>query len=442
MIYRMTIFLAAIFSLMYSTTEAASFDCSKASSTIEHLICDDPKLSGLDSDLLDVYKKALASSTNPNALKVEQRSWITQQRNKCSDAICLQSEYLKRISELNSISPSSSSKTETANTNIITANAPSQPITSTIEKQPAIASSSTSSVAGIDNITSYQSPPAKVDTASVQPYTIQDIIKILPNSLNKDGVYEVDGAIRTKKNAWQTGSDLTDPRAVAFDEENFGKCKEYYIHVSNAAGGRIFSDTLKYLFAKNEDQKVIASREIKDIMRGLTATVPNHNNAEYRSGGICENWEKYNTKLNEILNDVIQAAPAILQERHRTTEIEAKENEALIIKHAQDEKDAAEKHKSDSLKGNFFIFLAVLGGAWVWHKFIRRRCPSCKATSPEVIDAKELDSWVGTKEVKEDLGNGKSRTRHINTTFSKIKRTYKCKSCGNEWDEVSKEEKG
>lgn len=130
---------------------------------------------------------------------------------------------------------------------------------------------------------------------------------------------------------------------------------------------------------------------------------------------------------------------ATQQQEQRTTEIS--QQTERIAKIAQEEKEKAEQQKSESLKNNFFIILAVVGGAWVWHKFIRRRCPSCKATSPDLINTRELDSWLGTKKVTENLGNGKSRERVVNTTFSKVERTYKCTSCGNQWVEVSKEEK-
>jgi uncharacterized membrane protein YvbJ len=109
----------------------------------------------------------------------------------------------------------------------------------------------------------------------------------------------------------------------------------------------------------------------------------------------------------------------------------------------------SEQQKPDSQKDHFYLFIAnyfylfmaVISGTWVWHKFIRRRCQKCKATSPALINMRELDSWLGTKEVTENLGGGKTRKRIMNATFSKVERTYKCASCGNEWDEVSKEEK-
>lgn len=89
----------------------------------------------------------------------------------------------------------------------------------------------------------------------------------------------------------------------------------------------------------------------------------------------------------------------------------------------------------------------VLGGGVVvlciffWNKFIRLRCPKCNSTNHDLIDAQEIDRWRGRKQVTERLGNGKTRTRNVSTTFVKIKRFYVCNDCGNNWSEISKEEK-
>lgn len=79
---------------------AAGFDCSKASSAIEKAICADPGLSTLDGELSAVYSKALASAPDREALKGEQRQWLTQIRNKCLDNQCLAEVYRKRIAEI------------------------------------------------------------------------------------------------------------------------------------------------------------------------------------------------------------------------------------------------------------------------------------------------------------------------------------------------------
>lgn len=84
---------------------AASFDCSKASTTVEELVCSDPKLSALDERLASLYRTALASTQDKSTLKDQQRSWIASSRNTCRTAACLQRSYEGRIGQLTSYRP-------------------------------------------------------------------------------------------------------------------------------------------------------------------------------------------------------------------------------------------------------------------------------------------------------------------------------------------------
>jgi hypothetical protein len=84
---------------------------------------------------------------------------------------------------------------------------------------------------------------------------------------------------------------------------------------------------------------------------------------------------------------------------------------------------------------------AALFCIWFWNKFIRRRCPQCKSTKYNFLGEKEIDRWLGTKQVTEKLASGKTKTRTVNTTFIKIQRFFKCNDCGHDWSEISKEEK-
>lgn len=79
---------------------AASFDCSKASIWVEKAICSDAKLSELDDSLFKAYKNALASSSDAPALKSEQRAWLKEVRNKCTDAPCLNHVFDDRLKAL------------------------------------------------------------------------------------------------------------------------------------------------------------------------------------------------------------------------------------------------------------------------------------------------------------------------------------------------------
>jgi uncharacterized protein len=90
------------FVVLVSNVQAASFDCRKAETKIEKLICDDIELSKLDEELNTAYRSALQDSVPAAPTKIAQKQWIME-RNTCGDAICLRNAYKKRISKLISI---------------------------------------------------------------------------------------------------------------------------------------------------------------------------------------------------------------------------------------------------------------------------------------------------------------------------------------------------
>ena len=78
--------------LFSSDVFAASFDCKKAQSPVEKLICWNPKISSLDETLARHYKAAI-QSRGGNQLIAEQRKWIIEVRDKCLTSNCLISAY-------------------------------------------------------------------------------------------------------------------------------------------------------------------------------------------------------------------------------------------------------------------------------------------------------------------------------------------------------------
>ena len=81
---------------------APSFDCAKASTRVERMICDHPRIAELDSELADAYRIALRDSPWASAnrrIREEQKAWIAE-RNNCRDPRCLRQSYRQRISEL------------------------------------------------------------------------------------------------------------------------------------------------------------------------------------------------------------------------------------------------------------------------------------------------------------------------------------------------------
>lgn len=88
--------------LFTCSINAASFDCSKASTLVEKDICNNRLLSNLDDALSENYKYMLASNIGDGArkeLKSTQREWL-KTRNKCENVECLTSQYEKRVDEI------------------------------------------------------------------------------------------------------------------------------------------------------------------------------------------------------------------------------------------------------------------------------------------------------------------------------------------------------
>lgn len=79
---------------------APSFDCTKASSSQERMICGDRELSKLDVQMAGAYADARQKSTDANALKAEQKQWLKNTQRSCSDKACLVGAYTSRIAEL------------------------------------------------------------------------------------------------------------------------------------------------------------------------------------------------------------------------------------------------------------------------------------------------------------------------------------------------------
>lgn len=95
-------------------SRAASFDCTKAKQPAETLICGTPALSKLDSQMGDIYRKALAelSPTAAQQFKDSQRDWLIYWPGLCAQEggkvdsrsdetlTCAKGEYASRIGVL------------------------------------------------------------------------------------------------------------------------------------------------------------------------------------------------------------------------------------------------------------------------------------------------------------------------------------------------------
>ncbi|MGA0605461.1 lysozyme inhibitor LprI family protein [Phenylobacterium sp. VNQ135] len=82
---------------------AASFDCKKAATPVEKLICGSITLEMLDLQLKGAFDGALDRSNKPDAVRAEQARWL-RGRDICRDEACLEAAYRERIEALMSIS--------------------------------------------------------------------------------------------------------------------------------------------------------------------------------------------------------------------------------------------------------------------------------------------------------------------------------------------------
>lgn len=96
--------LALVFPLTI-TLFGTSFDCSKAKTNVEKIICSDKKLSVMDENLSKAFKEAIANSKDKNQLKNEQFIWL-KKRNDCKDSGCLYDAYNLQLKHLeNKVQP-------------------------------------------------------------------------------------------------------------------------------------------------------------------------------------------------------------------------------------------------------------------------------------------------------------------------------------------------
>jgi len=96
-----------------------SFDCLKASSVPEKLICSDPDLASLDKYLAEAYKAQLnlrqGNEQQVGELRTSQKDWLRNVRSGCGDVACLNEAYSSRLDALvahGSASPEEKAKKE------------------------------------------------------------------------------------------------------------------------------------------------------------------------------------------------------------------------------------------------------------------------------------------------------------------------------------------
>lgn len=84
-----------------AAVHAASFDCDKARSRVEKLICTNAGLGELDEKLNTAYAGAKASlqPAESTRLTQDQIQWLRSVRNQCTDRTCLEKDYTARLND-------------------------------------------------------------------------------------------------------------------------------------------------------------------------------------------------------------------------------------------------------------------------------------------------------------------------------------------------------
>jgi uncharacterized protein len=85
-------------SLAMDSAIAASFDCSKAATPVEHAVCANARLSRLDEQLAQAYRKAIAGA-QADSIRHAQRDWM-RTRDACASDACLEQAYAQRLAAL------------------------------------------------------------------------------------------------------------------------------------------------------------------------------------------------------------------------------------------------------------------------------------------------------------------------------------------------------
>jgi uncharacterized protein len=94
------ILITSLFILSYNCAWSASFDCRKATTQLDKLICADSDLSALDSQVAAAYNKVLTISPNKESVISSQKEWL-KSRHVNYFVVFLKYKYMARLYTLN-----------------------------------------------------------------------------------------------------------------------------------------------------------------------------------------------------------------------------------------------------------------------------------------------------------------------------------------------------
>jgi hypothetical protein len=159
--------------------------------------------------------------------------------------------------------------------------------------------------AGIDDAMNYKPKTEATSQGGVTPFTLQDIVDAIPNTLNERGAYVYGPDARTDAADYDKWSAfLENPRLAAFEADSFGKCTDFYFDASHMGWAKgVFENTLRFAFPVNESSKENASRAIRNGIDGL------EKNASL--GSSCIKRAEYTQRLKEVVNAILDQTSQI-----------------------------------------------------------------------------------------------------------------------------------
>ena len=98
------LFFAPVLSMASTQAYAQSFNCAKASTPDEQVICQNSYLAGLDEQMASLYSelRAYMSAPRKDALRNTQRTWLNSRKRCGYSEDCITGHYTDRIAALQS----------------------------------------------------------------------------------------------------------------------------------------------------------------------------------------------------------------------------------------------------------------------------------------------------------------------------------------------------
>lgn len=176
---------------------------------------------------------------------------------------------------------------------------------------------------GIDDVANYKSPSLpptpQIQPAKVEAYTTDEIINLIVSKSFDDKIHYRN----TYKGMYWADipspyGSTADPRAIAFDKENFGNCNGLYIATSQYW----VDTTMKFLFAETESQKSLLSNQLQGALKTISGDeatglcpLPYDDSTTTREQRIASReaslaaQKKYVVRLKEVLSIIVDAYP-------------------------------------------------------------------------------------------------------------------------------------